>query len=94
MSPRVGQARRRDVNEQGIVEALEAAGCDVLRLSGKGAPDLLVRRCGQLWAFEVKSEKGTRTEAQEQTQWTIVRTPREALAQVGITISGGLQGKW
>lgn len=83
MSPRVGQARKRDANEPAIVDALRAVGAHVTAISGKGAPDLLVRFRGQLWGFEVKSGKGTRTEAQENTQWPIVRTPDEALRSVG-----------
>lgn len=79
---RVGQARRRDIAEKGIREALEAVGAHVTPLSGKGAPDLLVRFRG-LWAFEVKSGKGKRTEAQEDSQWPIIRTAQEALEAIG-----------
>ena len=80
---RVGQVRRRDANEKAIREALEAIGCDVTPISGKGAPDLLVRLRGQLWAFEVKSGKGQRTEAQESSRWPIVRSVDQALAYFG-----------
>lgn len=85
---RVGQARKRDANEGAIVKALEAVGAHVCRLSGRGAPDLLVRlpsaSWGRLYAFEVKSGKGVRTEAQEATGWPIVRSVAEALEAVGV----------
>lgn len=83
---RVGQTRRRDGNETAIRKALEAAGFDVTQISGKGAPDLLVRRRGgeRLWGFEVKSAKGTRTEAQEQSQWPIIRCAEDALKEIGL----------
>lgn len=88
---RVGQSRRRDANERAIVAALEAVGMHVTRLSGPGAPDLLVRAPGAslrlgvgLYAFEVKGEKGRRTAAQQDTGWPIVRSVSEALAAVGV----------
>lgn len=81
---RVGQARRRDVNEKPIREALEAIGATVTPISGKGAPDLLVRLRGHLWAFEVKSAKGQQTDAQELTDWPIVRSVEDALRAVGV----------
>jgi len=81
---RVGQVRRRDAAEKPIVEALRARGVDVTQISGEGAPDLLVRFRGRLYAFEVKSGKGKRTEAQEATQWPIVRTVDDALRMVGL----------
>jgi hypothetical protein len=80
---RVGQARRRDVVEGPIVKALRQIGADVTPISGKGAPDLLVRFRGHLWALEVKSKGGQRTEAQEATQWPIVRSVDEALVAIG-----------
>ena len=79
---RVGQTRRRDANEKAIVEALEAVGAHVTRISGKGAPDLLVRYRGRLQAFEVKSTQGKRTAAQQETGWPIVRSVDEALVAV------------
>ncbi len=79
---RVGQARRRDRNEAEIVKALEAVGAHVTRISGRGAPDLLVRFRNRLYAFEVKGLKGTRTEAQQETSWPIVRCVDEALAAI------------
>ncbi|HMJ81944.1 MAG TPA: hypothetical protein VK504_02185 [Vicinamibacterales bacterium] len=84
---RVGQSRRRDANEGEIVAALERVGARVTRISGTGAPDLLVRRAGQLFAFEVKTAKGLRTAAQLETEWPIVRSVEEALAAIGVTVS-------
>jgi Holliday junction resolvase len=81
---RVGQARRRDANEPAIVRALEAIGAHVTRISGEGAPDILVRYKGILVAFEVKSAKGKRTEAQTETAWPIVRSVEDVLQQMGI----------
>jgi len=79
---RVGQTRRRDSVEKPIVDALRALGAHVTPISGKGAPDLLCRFRGHLWAFEVKSGKGKRTEAQEQSQWPVIRTVDEAIELV------------
>jgi hypothetical protein len=81
----VGQVRRRDASEQPIVDALRAVGADVTRISGKGAPDLLVRYRGRLNAFEVKTGKGKQTDAQTVTDWPIVRTVDEALQAIGAT---------
>lgn len=81
---RVGQARKRDANEPEIVDALEKIGAQVTRISGEGAPDILVRFRGQLWAFEIKAEKGHQTEAQTLTDWPIVRSPYEALLRLGM----------
>lgn len=85
MSPRVGQSRRRDANEPGIVQALQQVGRRVIRHSGPGEPDLFVERVDGLWvALEVKSAKGRRTKAQATSQYPIIRTREEALAAVGI----------
>ena len=83
---RVGQARKRDANENAICKALERVGAQVTKISGKGAPDILVRYRGaevRPWAFEVKSQQGTQTPAQEQTNWPIIRTIDEALEAIG-----------
>jgi hypothetical protein len=82
---RVGQVRRRDINEKPITQALRAVGAHVTPISGKGAPDVLVRFQGRLWAFEIKAEKGKQTEAQQETDWPILRTVDEALAAIGAT---------
>lgn len=85
---RVGQARKRDANEPAIVKALEAVGAHVTRLSGVGAPDVLVRfpaaSWGNLYAFEIKTAKGKQTEAQIETQWPIVRSIEDALQAIGV----------
>ena len=81
---RVGQARKRDANERPIRKALEACGAHVTSVSGKGAPDLLVRFQGHLYGLEVKSVKGKQTEAQVETNWPIVRSVAEALAVIGV----------
>lgn len=80
---RVGQARRRDVNEKPIVAALRAVGADVTLVSGKGAPDLLVRFRGRVFGFEVKSQAGKPTAAQQVTHWPVIRSCDEALQAIG-----------
>lgn len=84
---RVGQTRRRDSVEKSIVEALRAIGADVTPVSGKGAPDLLVRFRSALWGFEVKAAKGARTAAQQRTQWPVIRSVDEALKAIGAATS-------
>lgn len=86
---RVGQARKRDANEKAISQALRAVGAHVTSISGKGAPDLLVRYRGRLVAMEVKSKAGTQTPAQEQSDWPIVRTVDDALIAIGLKAGGG-----
>lgn len=49
---------RRDKNEPAIVQALEAQGFVVDRISGKGLPDLLCSKAGQMWLVEIKAPKG------------------------------------
>ena len=82
---RVGQVRKRDSNEAPIREALEAVGADVTPISGKGAPDLLVKFRGRIFALEVKGKSGKRTKAQEESQWPIVRNVEDALREIGAT---------
>lgn len=83
-SRRVGQTRRRDGNEAEIVQALEQLGVVVLRISGKGCPDLLLHYQGIWQPVEVKSARGEPTIAQSVTQtqapYPMVRTVDEALA--------------
>lgn len=74
---------RRDATEKPIRKALDAVGATNWRISGKGAPDLLVRFRGHLYAFEVKSDKGRRTTAQDETAWPIVRSVDDALQAIG-----------
>lgn len=79
---RVGQTRRRDANEAEIAQALRQVGAEVWMISGTGAPDLLVRYRGRLFAWEVKTARGKRTSAQEQSQFPVIRSVDEALAEV------------
>lgn len=86
---RTGQARKRDANENGIVEALEAVGAKVLRVSGKGLPDLFVCYRGKWKALEVKSATGRLTDAQawheDYSVW-IVQSADEALKAIGCDV--------
>lgn len=61
----MGQARKRDANEAPIVQALEAIGVKVKRISEKGFADLVCwhPRCG-VRLLEVKGPKGRATTAQ------------------------------
>jgi Holliday junction resolvase len=85
---RVGQSRKRDANEPAIVAALQRVGARVMRISQKGAPDVLCCFGGQLFALEVKSATGTPTKAQAaQFQgWPIVtvRSVEDALKAIGV----------
>ena len=85
---RVGQARRRDANEKAICEALRAAGATITKVSGVGAPDLLVRFRGRVYGLEVKGPKGKRTAAQRKSKWPVVRSATEALAKIGAAAHG------
>ncbi len=89
---------KRDANEPAIVEALEAAGVCVLRVSSPGAPDLLLfdpagRLCWlgshhQYLPAEVKARRGALTPAQErfraQATYPILRSVESALWLVGV----------
>lgn len=79
---RGGAKKRRDAAEPAIIEALKAHGASVFQISGRGLPDLLIRYRGRCFACEVKSAGGKRTEAQEDTQFPVVRTPQDAIALV------------
>ncbi len=85
---RVGQTRRRDQNEKPIVKAWRAVGAHVTLVSGKGAPDALVRLASQprglCYGFEIKSAIGQQTDAQEETDWPIVRSIDDALRAIGV----------
>lgn len=84
-------AARRDENEPEIVEALEAAGCDVLRATDV---DLIVGRAGQTFLVEVKHPKRAsesrikpiqkRLRASWRGQYAIVTTAQQALEAVGL----------
>lgn len=73
---------KRDLAEKAIVEALQAVGAQVWRIGGTGNPDLLIRFRGRYEVCEVKTGIGTRTSAQADIPWPIVRTPEGALGLV------------
>jgi hypothetical protein len=87
---------RIDTNHKEIVDALRSAGCSVQSLAqiGKGCPDLLVGRAGRNWLLEVKAGRAKLTD--DEWRWhaawrgetATVRTLSDALAVVGITITG------
>jgi len=84
------RSTRRDANEPIIIEALEAAGCVVLKLSGLGLPDLAIFKGDRLLALaEVKMRHGRLTQAQIRwrAQWhgpapVELRSVEDALALV------------
>ena len=86
------RAAKIDANQPEIVEAFRSMGCDVLHTHtlGKGAPDLFVAWSGIWLAIEVKTQRGTLTEAQERlyaglkTRPRIVRNVDEARATVEV----------
>jgi Holliday junction resolvase len=59
--------RRRDANEQSIVDAFTALGWSVQRISAKGAPDLVCARGQKVVFVEVKGAKGKLTK--DQVTW-------------------------
>lgn len=88
-------AAKRDANEPEIVKALERAGWLVMKVSDKGAPDLLCARKGRLVLVEVKGPKGKLTPAQVESHARlsfagvtvhVVTTPEEALMAVGAPV--------
>src|SRR3990167_2789797 len=85
---RVGQTRKRDQNEVAIVQALEAISVTVLRLSGKGCPDLLCCRQGVWLPIEVKRPRGRLTPAQRAVRlaapFPVVESVEHALALFGV----------
>lgn len=81
---RVGQNRRRDSNEAGIVNALRKLGVVVKRISAEGIPDLLCfHPYTGLFLLEVKTGKGKLTAAQKQTEgempFRVARSEEEAI---------------
>lgn len=54
------RAKRRDSNEEPIVDALRGAGATVSRLNEDGVPDLLVGFRGRTFLLEVKHPRGPR----------------------------------
>ncbi len=79
---------KRDSAEKAIVEALEAVGAEVFKLSGTGNPDLLVRYKGRWMPFEVKTGRGVLTRNQQALTWPVIREPRHALHVLGIMVHG------
>ena len=80
------RALKRDLTEPAIIEALERAGCLVLRLDRF---DLLVYRADRLYMIDAKSPGGRPTKSQErltQLGWPLhyAETPEAALAIVGL----------
>lgn len=73
-----GAGKRRDATEPAIIQALKVVGCQVWQVSGRAVPDLLVYREGRYFPMEVKSVRGTRTEAQRDVPWPIVRSIDDA----------------
>lgn len=87
-----GVRRKPDANQKAITDALEAVGAQIFDLSGagKGIPDIACLKPNKrdVVFLEIKTEKGTLTEAQKKTHqdWPIVtvRTIDEALRAVGV----------
>lgn len=82
-------AARRDANEPAIVDALEAIGVFVRRLSEPGLPDLLCYHPREgIRLLEVKMPAGKLTAPQKATQryvpFAIVESVSEALALFGV----------
>jgi len=83
--------RRKDSNQNEIVEALEQAGCAVTDMStaGDGFTDLLVTRAGVHYLVEVKSGTGKLNQLQidfhtKHKPVYTVRSVDEALRVVGL----------
>lgn len=84
------RAAKRDANEAEIIKALRRVGAQVVQLSGKGVPDLLVGFRGELFLLEVKMPKtGKLTDDQKEfhAAWAevvhVVYTPEDALWVIG-----------
>ena len=83
--------RRKDANQNEIVEALEKAGCAVTDMStaGSGFTDLLVTRAGVHYLVEIKTDSGKLNTFQEafhlkHAPVCTVRTVAEAFRAVGL----------
>ena len=76
---------KRDEAEPRIVEALRDVGARTWLLSGRGNPDLLVLFHGVYTPLEIKTGTGKRTKNQLDVPWRLVRTPEEALREIGVT---------
>lgn len=88
------RAAKIDGTQLDVVSCLREHGCKVLSLAAmaKGVPDLLISRDGYgLWLLEVKNPAGRGTaltpdQVKFHNEWpvTVVTTPEEALAAVGL----------
>lgn len=82
-------AAKRDKNESAIVDALRKAGATVTPISGAGVGDLLCGFRGNNYLLEIKTKRGTLTEAQKQFrerwqgQYAVCRTDIQALEAIG-----------
>ena len=82
------RAAKRDKNEAEIIHALRQVGADVIQLSDKGVPDLLVGYKNKNYLMEVKTNTGKLTADQSDffTMWggqvCVVRTIEEALSVI------------
>ena len=86
------RATKRDANEKPIVDALEAVGAVVTRLSSDGVPDIMCLWRGAITLLEIKSPKGRLTPSQIDYHATalnvgvkvhVVHTPLEGLIAIG-----------
>jgi Holliday junction resolvase len=81
----VRRAAKRDASEPAIVQALQACGFAVERVSDSGQPDLLLSRAGRWYVAEAKSRYGKLTPAQERmhararAEIPIFRTAEDAI---------------
>lgn len=79
---------RRDAREGEIIDALQAIGVVVRRVSSPGIPDLLTWRRGGWLPVEVKSPGEPLTPAQQElydvAPFPVVETVAEALALFGV----------
>lgn len=89
--------KRVDANQPDIVAGLRAVGATVLHLHelGRGVPDILVGHRGNLYLFELKSERGHLTPAQQRwhNAWrdsvAVIRSLEDALRALGVEVSDG-----
>lgn len=85
------RAAKVDMTQEQIVSALRAAGVSVQSLApiGRGCPDLLCAKDGEMWLFEVKTGKAEPNELQKRwhIDWRapvyVVREADEALRVIG-----------
>ena len=84
-------ARKVDINQPEIIDALTYAGCNVTDMSaaGNGFTDLFVTRAGVHYVLEIKGRHGKLTLPQKlfhakHKPVHTVRTPEQALKAVGL----------